>query len=200
MSFDKFIVVDDFIPLSLQEEIKGNLIGKSEGHGFPWFYTNDITYGVHAKNSERNPAFSHLFKVGDKVVSPHFSFVAGLAHIGAGLVDFNFKSIIQARAFIQLPLESSFKRAETDLLHIDSIDPHLVVLYYVVDADGDTLLTDTKYTPGEEDRWDMKVEDHNVIARVTPKQGRALIFDGSYYHTAEQPTNSLRCVINFDVA
>jgi hypothetical protein len=35
--------------------------------------------------------------------------------------------------------------------------------------------------------------------RVTPKQGRAVIFDGKYYHTARQPKDKLRCIINFNI-
>ena len=42
-----------------------------------------------------------------------------------------------------------------------------------------------------------KIDD--VVMRVTPKQGRAVIFDGKYYHTAEQPKDNLRCIINFNV-
>mgnify|MGYP003111022001 CR=1 FL=1 len=35
--------------------------------------------------------------------------------------------------------------------------------------------------------------------RVTPKQGTILTFDGSLWHTAEQPTKGTRCIINFNV-
>ena len=35
--------------------------------------------------------------------------------------------------------------------------------------------------------------------RITPKQGRVVLFDGSYYHTAEQPLNNIRCVVNYDL-
>ena len=87
-----------------------------------------------------------------------------------------------------------------DLLHIDATIPHLVVLYYVIDSDGDTLLTELQHQPGQAEKIDQHVESHKIITRVTPKQGRAVLFDGSIYHTAEQPRQNMRCVINIDVA
>ena len=38
-----------------------------------------------------------------------------------------------------------------------------------------------------------------IKKKITPKQGRVVVFDGRFYHTAEQPTDNKRCIINFDV-
>ena len=35
--------------------------------------------------------------------------------------------------------------------------------------------------------------------KVTPKQGRVVLFDGALYHTAQQPNNNIRCVVNYDL-
>ena len=35
--------------------------------------------------------------------------------------------------------------------------------------------------------------------KVTPKQGRVVLFDGALYHTAEQPNHNLRCIVNYDL-
>ena len=35
--------------------------------------------------------------------------------------------------------------------------------------------------------------------KVTPKQGRVVLFDGAYYHTAQQPNNNIRCIVNYDL-
>jgi hypothetical protein len=75
-----------------------------------------------------------------------------------------------------------------------------VVLYYVVDSDGDTIIVDKQATDNDSIRYDLKAKDFDKKVRVKPKQGRAVIFDGSYYHTAEQPINDIRCIINVDIA
>ena len=43
-------------------------------------------------------------------------------------------------------------------------------------------------------------ENMTELTRVKPKQGRVVIFNGKYYHTAEQPKKNIRCVVNMDVS
>ena len=38
-----------------------------------------------------------------------------------------------------------------------------------------------------------------VKKTVTPKQGRVVIFDGRYWHTAEQPKYNTRLIINYNL-
>src|SRR5210317_2264754 len=38
-----------------------------------------------------------------------------------------------------------------------------------------------------------------VIKKIQPKQGRVVIFNGKYWHTAEQPKTKNRCVINYNI-
>ena len=38
-----------------------------------------------------------------------------------------------------------------------------------------------------------------IKKKVTPKQGRVIVFNGSYWHTAEQPKDNNRCVINTNI-
>ena len=40
---------------------------------------------------------------------------------------------------------------------------------------------------------------YTIKKRVTPKQGRIVLFDGSLYHTAEQPLNNIRCIVNYNL-
>ena len=73
----------------------------------------------------------------------------------------------------------------------DSIDTdHFVMLYYVGDSDGDTII----YNERE------KSKSYTIKKKVTPKQGRVVLFDGRLYHTAEQSINTTRCIVNYDVA
>ena len=96
--------------------------------------------------------------------------------------------IFQGRAFLQLP--SNIQREDVDTPHID-IDriKHLVALYYVCDSDGDTIIYNER----------VESETYTIKRRVTPKQGRVVIFDGTLYHTAEQPLHSTRCVVNYNL-
>ena len=98
-------------------------------------------------------------------------------------------NVLQGRSFLQVPL--NLKNRDGDTPHIDILDRNnfFVVLYYVCDSDGDTIIyNETK----ESDQYTIK-------QRVTPKQGRVVIFDGLLMHTAEQPLNNTRCIVNYNL-
>ena len=63
------------------------------------------------------------------------------------------------------------------------------MLYYVCDSDGDTIIYNEQ----------IKSETYTLQRRVTPKQGRVVLFDGSYYPTAAQPLHNIRCVVNYNL-
>lgn len=160
-------VVDEFIPLNEQEEIK-EVFFESK---FPWYYTSDITF---KNGKQQRPAMSHVFVRNGEVISVYADGAIRLGKIGCEQVGYKFNKVINAKTFLQFPN----KEIEPDDKHIDMKAKHLVVLYYVCDSDGDTAIGKTN---------------------ITPKQGRAVIFDGYLYHTAYQPKENIRCVININV-
>ena len=98
-----------------------------------------------------------------------------------------YVNALQGRSFLQFPTN---KKMTVDLPHIDIYSrKHLVCLYYVCDSDGDTIL----YQEQE------KSDAYTIQKRISPKQGRVVLFDGSYYHTAEQPINNVRCIVNYNL-
>ena len=46
---------------------------------------------------------------------------------------------------------------------------------------------------------DIDLDDFEIVNRIPPKKGRALIFDGNIYHYGEYPTTADRFIINFDL-
>ena len=77
------------------------------------------------------------------------------------------------------------------------IVPHFVMLYYVCDSDGDTHIYNekTKFAacyPDSEMKFTLK-------KKVSPKQGRVVLFNGIHWHTAQQPNHNLRCIVNYNL-
>ena len=200
MILDKEIyVIDDFIDIKYQEDIKKILIGDYDykKKSFPWYYTEDVT-SAGDEDSQHRPALSHVYveyvegkPIGKKTTIFHHLFLDMLKKV---CKDMNIKNInvLQGRSFLQFPLNLKEKIADTP--HIDMEDKeHLVVLYYVCDSDGDTLI----FNEREQSKNGFTV--YTIKKRVTPKQGRIVLFDGSLYHTAEQPLNNVRCVVNYNL-
>jgi len=186
------LIVDNFIPRSYQEEIK-KLCLQTSG----WMFTNDITFADRAPPNGAAPAMGLGFRINATTVSPMYSFLAPMAHLACDKVNYEYNDVISCRSFLQFPLSTVSERP-VDPCHIDIPKDHLVLLYYVIDADGDTLFVD-KTLPKNNVQEKVTIETATIIHKVTPKQGRAVIFDGRNYHTAEQPKNGMRCIINFDI-
>ena len=186
------LIIDDFIPKSQQELIKNTLLGNT----FQWHYTEDITYGATAKL--KRPAFFHQFIQNGSPLSPFYNLVASIALLGAEKANFNVVSVERGRTFLQIPLNTKLQ-TDIDPLHIDIPLEHLVVLYYVLDSDGDTIIVDKTLKAPLQEEYNCEAKDYKILHKVTPKQGRCIIFDGRYYHTAEQPKDNIRCIINFDL-
>jgi len=187
-------VFDNIIEKSLQEEIKSNLM-----KDFPWFYIDDVSSNLSSITQSRH-AFYHLF-YDNYNDNSDFCWMPNEI-VSKVIVELKLKitQIIQSRTFLQLPLSSQFlKNNKVDNAHVDLSNTHLVVLYYVIDSDGDTIIYDKKWEKGEENLNSEETEKLLIKKRVTPKQGRVVVFDGRYWHTAEQPKYNKRCIINTDI-
>jgi hypothetical protein len=166
-------VIDNF--LSLKEENK--IINLLKNPFFPWYYLENITYDKSNKDYQIKPAFCHLFKKDGLINSDYFKDIKFIVD------KFTNNEILQCRSFYQLPLNQKYIKDDIDSIHVDMEIDHTVYLYYVFDSDGDTIL----------------YKNNKIFKKITPKQGRLLIFNGDLLHTARQPELNERCVINFDI-
>lgn len=184
-------IIDNFIPISQQEEIKSLLLSNK----FPWFYVDDVTSDT-TETSDKSPALCNPLRIKSVTNSNFYNYFLPMAHLGASHANYHFNDVTMCRAFLQFPLAAC---NPVDNLHTDDSVNHLVVLYYVLDSDGDTIIVDKKMHLDKKPLDNLKVDNFSILQKVTPKQGRAVLFDGRYYHTAEQPKKNIRCVINFNV-
>ena len=192
---NKVLVFDDIIDLEYQEKIKNVLIGEEtfNDYYFPWYFTQDVT-NQKDKNSQKRSALTHQYVISEDdtdtvgtIDSVFHDLFIPLLNKACNKIDKQNISIIKGRSFLQLPI--NYKGKKEDTPHIDIIDSHFVMLYYVCDSDGDTIIYNEQ----------KKSDNYTVQKRITPKQGRVVLFDGNFYHTAEQPTDNVRCVVNYDL-
>ena len=189
LSYNKILIFDDVIDLEYQNIIKEILLGDRQykGYDFPWYLTHDVTKPAKA-DSQLRPAFFHGYVDYPSELSSVFHDVfIRLIQNSCAKIDRKNVDVLQGRSFCQLPISSD--KISVDTPHIDIKEDHFVMLYYVCDSDGDTIIYNEQ----------VKSDRYTVQKRITPKQGRVVLFDGSYYHTAEQPLNNVRCVVNYDL-
>ena len=191
---NKILVFDDIIDLKYQERIKNILIGEEtfNDYYFPWYFTQDVTKHNDV-DSQKRSAFFHGYVVSDNdntmgtIDSIFHDIFITLLENACRKIDKQNVNVIKGRSFLQLPI--NYKGERIDTPHVDIVGDHFVILYYVCDSDGDTIIYNEK----------VKSDNYTIQKRITPKQGRVVLFDGSYYHTAEQPIDNIRCVVNYDL-
>ena len=180
-------ILDNIISKKEQNFIRNTLLDNAE---FPWTFVNDVS--IKDNKHQTRPGFKHVFRNYKLVES-----IITNTRKKLNKVLYANEEILEARAFLQLPLEEKFRGKGVDTPHLDRFEPHLVYLYYVCDSDGDTIIYDYK----TEKEGDVPFfEDVKELKRITPKQGRVVIFDGLYWHTAEQPKKDVRCILNFNIS
>ena len=175
---EKIYVFDDIIDLDFQNDIKNLMISDYQFNGkhpIPWSYIDDITVDEGDPRSQKRPGFTHEYvayegiekSTGKQVSRFHELFVILLQNACKKLGIMNI-NVLQGRSFLQVPLNLQNRDVDTPHIDIHDRDNFFVVLYYVCDSDGDTIIyNETK----ESDQYTIK-------QRVTPKQGRVVIFDG----------------------
>ena len=194
-------IIDNVIPEDKQNEIEDLFISTR----LSWTFHKDIaldsrdikslgitklTSGIGCNIKQHLPKYLNLNLL-NKI-----KIIAEQACFG---IDVKLKEIYQARSFMHFPIVSELRK-EFDNIHIDIPFEHLVVLYYVNDSDGDTFIFDKFADYKNLQSPTINPEDANIIKRISPKKGRALVFDGSRYHSSSGPTKDVRCIINFDIS
>ena len=189
----EILVIDDFISLEYQEKIKQELLGLE--NNFPWIYTEDVT-GAGDYDSQHRAALGHQYVEIDnddvsEITSVYHHLFTPMLSKACQHLKMPEVEVLQGRSFLQFPLKNiDTSVVDTPHIDLDEGDEHIVVLYYVIDSDGDTIIYNER----------TESSSYTEKQRVSPKQGRVVIFEGGQYHTAQQPQNGTRCVVNYNLS
>ena len=191
----EILVIDDFIDKNYQEDIKDILLGKEEWGEllFPWHYIDDVT-AAFEENNQGRPGLSHVYieyndDGSSDLVSDFHDLFIPMLELACGTLEIPTAKILQGRSFMQFPLNLQSDEDDTPHIDLDEGHRHVVVLYYVKDSDGDTIIYNERTLSNT----------YTEKQRVTPKQGRVVIFDGGLYHTAQQCSKTPRCIVNYNL-
>jgi hypothetical protein len=168
-------ICDDVLSDEEIDEIESTLTHPT----FNWFYQNSTNL---IKYNTNIPFMCHLYIRDGRVNSNKSNLAIQLLDKFCDSTDFKYEKVLRAQTNLL------FKQSQETISppHVDDLAKHHVLIYYVNDTDGDTLIYG-------EDR-------STVIEKVTPKKGRFFLFDGSLYHSATAPiTHQIRLVFNYNI-
>jgi hypothetical protein len=164
----------------------------------PWYFNSSTSspngpYSLYEKNDKNvieNFQFTHLYvgydhqhKVSEKN-SEYSNLTLNLLKLFCKKTNLNNVSIVRIKSNLQTQEKNSFEENYTTPHHDFTFD-HYVLLYYVNDSDGATVIFDN---------------NNNILEKINPKKGRFLLFDGKLLHSSSSPINcKYRIVINFNL-
>lgn len=181
-------IIDNVVSSRYQTDIEETFLSPS----FYWNFNPKISGYINANHS----GLTHQIVDSGVPSSNKLDYILPLVFEIADKSNSNVAKVQSGRAFMQLAKKDFVDIHDT--FHIDILIPHIVFLYYINDSDGDTIILDKKYD-NENNFLSGNLNDYSVLERVTPKKGRAVIFDGYHYHAAGLPKNRNRAVLNFNM-
>lgn len=194
------IILDDLFDKDLQDQIEDCMFDCD------WSFFNDSALGSNPSDSKYRQFFNPLeYDIAPifiaNLLSPlnskSFEKIRLIIHAACNKINFNIEKIQRCYSAIGAFIPDKTKK---NTIHVNQNVPHLVLLYYVNDSDGDTILYDKTIDDIPSSvLYPDEYCDMNITHRVTPKKGRVLIFDGRYYHAPSSPTKSMRCIITLDL-
>ena len=158
-------------------------------------------YWTHISTSESFPKYSHALvrrpsqdnnfdaSVEPQIVSPFYQFFEKYIKkfcLRNGIYFENiFRAIVNATHYIP-------DQNHTDP-HIDFTQNHLVMIIYLNDSTGNTIIFDKTYD-GENVVFPGK--EFPILKEVTPSLGKILCFDGKHYHANRMPDPGERRLVS----
>lgn len=187
-------VIDNIIPVTAQERLKQIVNGRD----FRWYYRRNIAFYSNANfpkfwTNESTSGYTRSILFEGIEDTPEL--IPYCYQLTDGL---NEKSEIRVekliRAHVNLLFQNPSKTFTEDSwnsAHTDQSYPHTVMLYYIEDSDGDTFIFNEKLNE--------TFDKFTIKERISPKQGRAVIFNGEYFHASSNPIKEFkRTTINFN--
>jgi len=193
------IVIDDFVPSWYQDALE-NMINETP-----------LSYADNA-NHKRNTSIPIYGSEAELVTPRHSGGLALLVSSGSIIYHERQQATLAPMLFRLKEMVGPFNLVRTRLAmnlsdgvggvheqHVDNPTPHTVLLYYINDSDGDTILYKERADPLTYVGGTYP-DSFTIDVRVTPKKGRAVIFDGLQFHSVSTPKEHLkRQIININI-
>ena len=179
-------VFDDIINLTYQTKIKELIMNKGTYNNlhFPWYVIKDISCSEEYEDQGGRFVFIHNFAVEEGISSQFHPFFLKLIQNSCKKINLKKVEIHQGSSILELP---SFEKDFIDDPYA-SVKNSVSMIYFVTDSDGDVIIYNEK----------EKSKSYTIKKKISPKQGRVILFDGELYHVDEEPNEYLRCTVNYD--
>jgi hypothetical protein len=190
---DSYYIFDDIIDSDEQNKLESHILSDT----IKWLEHENITGEFGGGVNESFPGSVIYWNTVDSDI---LSIISKIEKLSIDKIKLQFVKNIRHKINKTSPLYISYNASK--LMHVDMGGDHIVIIYYINDSDGDTILFTNKKGNSAENIKDnfnsINTDDFELLKRVSPKKGRVLIFNGNLYHYGEYPKKGNRFVINYN--
>jgi hypothetical protein len=159
---------------------------------FDWHFMEDTTTEVSNMPQHSTPSFGNLLYYSQNETNPHYDFFQPLVSAITEASGFKNVNLLRVRAGFLLNTKYTLPSQpyKYNTPHIDYDFDHYTAIYYVNEADGETVVF----------RETDPSEKFYPLHKSTPDAGKALVFNGRHYHASTCPkihTKRIAITINF---
>lgn len=178
---DGIQIIENAIPEKLADYFETMIFGLCDGVEVEPIIDFKVKREPTAIETDKSPiSYKHILK-SDAEQSQYLNLFSIIPQLVCQRMNIPLRDIPYARIFLTNPYESDNAHMQP---HTDLVIDHGVILYYVNDADGDTVFFDG---------------NNNIIKSVTPKKGTAVLFNGHILHAGGIPIKHSRCIVNYNI-
>ena len=189
---DTIHIFEDIISKENQDILEEYFLNKTVG----WKHINNTVFdGIYLPQDVLIPKNINNEKIK--------SIISEIENNVIGKIDNTFQANYRYKVNLLKSTNYLHERNDMDSIHIDRDNPHISIVYYINDSDGDTKFY--KINNGNISEWQNYVSNRNYkkfseIKSVSPKKGKVVVFNGMIPHHSTYPKIGNRYVINFNTA
>jgi hypothetical protein len=164
----------------------------------PWTFLKSTAYNqFETAQQPYDPSWAYTMYNYDEIRSPLMTHAQSILIKALYLAEMPISKLIRIRGGMTTRTPYPVVHAP----HVDWDNFHMTALYYVNDADGETIFYKEKRDETLEVssfEW-SKNREFTIDKKVQPKADRMVIFDGRIFHSSTSPTNAdYRITINYN--
>lgn len=194
----KFLIFDNVISKTYLRQLIDNTFD------YNWRFRSNLTYG----DSEENINFQDFeYGLTASITIEQKYFILPLIFKICDLGDIeisNKNQISRISPRLQTMLSSN---NEINDIHIDKEQSHYVIIFYPHNIDGNTILYDQTTLDLDGSKFNKMnfkekkeiTKNFTILEKITPKENRAVVFNGNRYHASSSPSKGPRCIININI-
>ena len=207
MSTDKVVIVENLLHKFVQRQMETFIINNHTD--LLWSYKHNANYGGTLNELQfcqhdpeifpkRFGNLTHTVVDLDGTTSSVYPSLPDFKKVIETKFNVRIKQLVRSRINLTFPIGEVTTKYDTP--HCDMFPPkgkstYKSVVYYINESDGDTVFFDEL----ADDYSSMDSSKKTLIQRISPKQGKAIMFDANRYHAGSFPSLNIRLVLNLNL-